>query len=195
MSLRESISREVYELFNRTIAIIPGTCGRLIRKTYYSRFFIRYGKDAFILDNVRIMGKRRISLGDRSAINTGCWITASGGLEIGDDVMIGPNVVIHTGNHNIADTSIPMNRQGHTFEKIVIGNDVWIGANAIILMGVIIGDGAVIGAGSVVTKDVYPYTVVAGNPIRVIKDRREFNPAIGILNDPKPERMVVRMHG
>ena len=77
-----------------------------------------------------------------------------------------------TANHGIGDLSVPMWRQKSSAPKpIVIGNDVWIGARVIILGGVHVGDGSVIGAGSVVTRDVEPYSIVAGNPAKLIRKR------------------------
>lgn len=111
-----------------------------------------------------------LSIGDNSGIGVNSLI--SSGVTIGNDVMMGPDCMIFTQNHSTTDTTAPMWRQGFTEKRNVrIGNDVWIGARVIILPGVTIGDGAVIGAGSIVTHDVNPYTIVAGNPARVIRRR------------------------
>ena len=80
-------------------------------------------------------------------------------------------MVINSANHVYADPSRTIREQGHSAASIVVGDDVWIGAHAAILAGVTIGNGAVVGAGAVVTHDVAPYTVVAGIPARVIKRR------------------------
>lgn len=78
-----------------------------------------------------------------------------------------------TSSHNTARTDIPMNQQGHLEKKeVVIGDDVWIGRRVIILPGIKIGNGVIIGAGAVVTKDVPDYAVVAGVPAKVIKYRK-----------------------
>ena len=87
--------------------------------------------------------------------------------------MLGPNVVINDSNHVFIDRDTPITRQGHTAEPIVIEDDVWIASNSVILKGVHIGKGAVVAAGSIVTKDVPPYAVVAGVPARQIKNRGE----------------------
>ena len=88
--------------------------------------------------------------------------------------MMGPDVMIYTKNHNTERTDIPMIEQGNTQpRKVTIGDDVWIGARAIILPGVTIGQGSIVAAGSVVTKDVEPFSVVGGNPARVIKVRKQ----------------------
>lgn len=88
---------------------------------------------------------------------------------IGEHVMMGPEVVILDRNHRFDDPARPIGEQGETESMPpVIGNNIWIGMRAIILPGVRIGDGAIIGAGSVVTKDVAPYTIVGGNPAKVV---------------------------
>lgn len=113
-----------------------------------------------------------ISLGDNSGIGINSEL--SGSITIGNDVMMGPYCMMYTSNHGMERTDIPMWRQKSEAPRpIVIGNDVWIGSRVIILPGVHVGDGSVIGAGSVVTKDVEPYSVVAGNPARLIRKRVE----------------------
>ena len=113
----------------------------------------------------------RMVMGDRVAINRYAWFNAAGGITIGNDVLIGPYAVIHSSNHRIPPKGQLIREAGHEEKPVSIGNDVWIGAGAIILPGVKIGDGAVVGAGAVVTKDVAPYSVVAGNPAQVIRKR------------------------
>ena len=111
-----------------------------------------------------------ISLGDNSGIGVNALISSK--VTIGDDVMMGPDCIILTANHGMERNGVPMWQQKHEQPRpVVIGNDVWIGARVIILPGVHIGDGCIIGAGSVVTKDVEPYSIVAGNPARLIRKR------------------------
>lgn len=111
-----------------------------------------------------------VELGDNSGLGINCRI--SGKTVIGKDVMMGPNVCIFTKNHAFDKTDIPMNLQGMSEERpVVIEDDVWIGANAIILQGVTISKGAIIGAGAVVTKDVPEYAIVGGNPAKLLKYR------------------------
>lgn len=112
-----------------------------------------------------------VSIGDNSGI--GINANLSGKVTIGTDVMMGRDVIIRTCNHCFASTDIPMWKQGFKEEKpVFIGNDVWIADRVIILSGVHVGDGSIIAAGSVVTKDVPPYSVVAGTPAKVIKMRK-----------------------
>lgn len=95
-----------------------------------------------------------------------------GPLVIGNNVMMGPDVVILTHSHNIDRVDVPMGQQGSWVRKVTIGNDVWIGMRSIIMPGITIGDGAIIGAGAVVTKDVPDYAVVGGVPARIIRFRK-----------------------
>lgn len=106
-------------------------------------------------------------IGDDSRVGVGNTII--GPVTIGDHVHIGQHVLISGLNHNYEDIHVTITDQGVRVAPIIISENVWIGANAVVLPGVSIGQHAVVGAGSVVTKDVAPYTVVAGNPARVIK--------------------------
>ncbi len=107
-----------------------------------------------------------ITLGKRVFINSGCCFQDQGGIDIGDDVLIGQQVVIATLDHDLD----PDRRGSMRPSPVKIGNKVWIGAHATILSGVTIGDGAVVAAGAVVTKDVPANTVVAGVPAKVLKN-------------------------
>ena len=109
---------------------------------------------------------KNITVGERVFINSGCCFQDQGGIEIGDDVLIGQQVVIATLNHDLH----PEKRGNMLPKPVKIGNKVWIGAHATILPGVTIGDGAVVAAGAVVTKDVPANAVVAGVPAKIIKE-------------------------
>ena len=114
-----------------------------------------------------------IRIGRNSGLGINCKVR--GPLEIGENVMMGPDVIILTSHHGTERVDIPMRMQSKDApppEKVTIGNDVWIGTRAIIMPGITVGDGSIIGAASVVTKDVPPYSVVAGVPAKVIKYRK-----------------------
>lgn len=108
---------------------------------------------------------QNITVGRNVFINTGCRFQDQGGIVLGDGALIGHNVVLATLNHD----EDPAKRHILHPAPIVLGKNVWIGANATVVPGVTIGDGAIVAAGAVVTKDVPPNTVVGGVPARVIK--------------------------
>lgn len=112
-----------------------------------------------------------VELGDRSDLGLDCLVM--GPLTLGSDVMMGPRCILIASTHRTASTSTPMNQQGFEPDRrIVIGDDVWIGAGSTILPGVAVGDGAIVGAGSVVVHDVPAMSMVAGNPAVVHRWRR-----------------------
>lgn len=107
--------------------------------------------------------------------NSGVGINAemNGPVTIGKDVMMGPEVIVYTSSHAHSRIDIPMMEQGFEEPKpVTIGNDVWIGRRAMIMPGVTIGDGCIIAAGAVVTRSTPPYTMVAGVPAKVVKNRK-----------------------
>ena len=124
--------------------------------------------------NVNLESKASITsaleIGDNSGIGIASRI--HGHVCIGDNVLMGPEVIILTSGHNYESADVLIREQGRLPEKpVYIENDVWIGARAIILPGVRVEEGAVIGAGAVVTKNVPPYAVVGGVPAKIIKQR------------------------
>jgi maltose O-acetyltransferase len=141
---------------------------------YYRRFLAskiikNCGKNVNIERFARF--NRNIKLGDNSGIGARSYVPGS--TTIGNNVMMGPEVVIYTRNHNFDRTDIPMCQQGFgEFKPVVIGNDVWIGRRVIFLPGVTIGDGCVIGAGAVVSKSLPPYSIAVGNPAKIVKNRK-----------------------
>lgn len=108
---------------------------------------------------------KNITLGKNIFINSGCKFQDQGGVVIGDGSLVGHNTVLATLNHDMA----PSRRADMHPAPIVIGRNVWIGANATVLPGVTIGDDAVVAAASVVTKDVPERSVVVGSPARVVR--------------------------
>lgn len=115
-------------------------------------------------------GNGGVRLGDRVEINNFSIVNGTGGVDIGEDTVIGPGVRIISYQHRIA-RGATINSQPTNAQPIHIGRDVWLGANSIILAGVTIGDGAVVAAGAVVREDVPAYAVVAGVPATVRKIR------------------------
>lgn len=113
-----------------------------------------------------------LSVGTNSAIGAYAFIGAQGGVQIGSDVIMGPRVNIHSEDHGYDDVHTPIRLQPVRRQGVVIENDCWIGAGAIILDGVRLGRGCVVAAGSVVKESIPAYKVAAGVPSRIVKDRK-----------------------
>lgn len=125
-----------------------------------------YGEDLYVIPPVSAnCGLRHVHFGKRVVVNFSCCFVDDGDIYIGDDTMIGPNCTLATSIHPVSPRlrkyKIQRNKQIH------IGKNVWLGAGAIILPGVTIGDNSIVGAGSVVTKDVPANVIVVGNPAHV----------------------------
>ncbi len=129
------------------------------------------GKNVNIEHGAFFASGNGISVGDNSGIGLNCRV--AGPLSIGNDVMMAPNVTIVTQNHETSDLTKPMRLQTAPKQKVTVGNDVWIGTNVVIMPGVTVGNGVIIAAGAVVTKDVPDYAVVGGVPAKIIKFRNE----------------------
>jgi acetyltransferase-like isoleucine patch superfamily enzyme len=132
----------------------------------------RIGARVVFYPGVWIAPGRGLTLSDDVDLALDVYIETSGGVEIGARVLVGPRTCIFSANH-----SVPLGRgrifgAGRADAPVVIGDDVWLGANVIVLPGVRIGEGAVIGAGSVVTRSIPAMTVAVGNPARVLRERR-----------------------
>lgn len=129
------------------------------------------GENVNIQPNVTFKGDlRNFSIGNNSGIGMNSSFHLTGKFKIGNDVMIGEHLTVHTSNHGTT-MGILLREQVSTISDVEIENDVWIGSNVILLPGVKVCSGAVIGAGSVVTKNVDSNTIVAGNPARFIRFR------------------------
>lgn len=116
--------------------------------------------------------RNKVVIGENSQINPFTVIYGGSGVFIGKNVMIAPNCMIAAGNHNMSRIDVPMMQAGNVSKgPITIEDGVWIGANSVITDNVTIGHNSVVAAGSVVTKNVDPYSIVAGSPARIIKSR------------------------
>ncbi len=139
-----------------------------LRRFWMKRLKMRIGKNSFIMKKVYIMTPQQLTIGEYSHINRGCLLDARGSITIGDNVSISHHVSIMSGSHDYNSKSF----RGR-FLPIKIEDYAWIGNNATILQHVTIGKGAVVCAGAVVTKDVEPFSVVAGIPAKKIRERNK----------------------
>lgn len=194
MTLKQRLLRALEELYVALFAWIPTPAGMLLRLLAWKFCFLRCGKVRFgTALTISHMGN--ISLGNGCRIGRLCFLTAGNGsltlddnaavspcvhlsaddgwICIGKNVAIGPGTVIRAANHRFGRRDRPIMFQGHESGKVNIGDDVWIGANCVILPGVKIGKGAIVGAGAVVSRSVQPFTVVGGVPAKPIGLRPE----------------------
>jgi acetyltransferase-like isoleucine patch superfamily enzyme len=145
---------------------------RRMRALWWRMFFGHIGKCTNISQRCVFTQWSNIFIGSHTHVGYGVEINATGGkVEIGDGVAIASQASLMNANHKCSSREIPIINQGTEKGTITIEDQVWIGTKAIILPGVRIGKGAIVGAGSVVTHDVLPFTVVAGVPAKVIKCR------------------------
>ncbi len=137
------------------------------RGVFVGSHCILYPRNRFVLGDLSVNTGADVRIENHVLINAGGYFSGEGGLLIGEYTLIGPGVSILSAGHNFDDLSTPIQQQKLTYDRIVIGRDVWIGAGAIVLQGVTIGDGAVVASGALVTRDVPAGAVVAGHPARV----------------------------
>ena len=163
----------IYYVFARHFPTqpMPGwRFGYWLRGVLARRIFKSCGPGVLIKHGAYFGSGSEVELGARSQIGHNARIDHD--VVIGADVLMGPDVVMMSAGHEYSDPTLPINQQGQTPRRpIHIGNDVWIGTRVVVLPGVHIGDGAVVGANAVVTRDVPPRAVVAGVPARLIHMR------------------------
>lgn len=160
---------ELRTWLNGLTRLIPGKIGSRIRLATLG--FKRYGKNVRVWEMAWIKFPENISIGDDVRIHPMTYLDASAGIEIGSHVGISPGVSIYSINHRYRDADHLYSEQGYEFGNVLIEDDVWIGARSVILAGVRLARGTVVAAGTVVTKDTEPYSVVAGVPARIISRR------------------------
>ena len=192
MGLKEKIksNEKLKKLVHWSILIPKQTRPRLWIKWFVNPFYHKKGKGAIVRPRTRmdVVPWNKFELGshstieDYSAINNGVGDviignrtkiglsnTIIGPVTIGNDIRLAQNITVSGLNHIYEDINLPIHKQGVTTSPIVIEDETWIGANVVVLAGVTIGKHSVIAAGSVVTKDIPPYSIAVGNPARVVK--------------------------
>jgi len=143
-----------------------------LRILFWRLFFKEAWKNIIIMKNCTFYSPHWISLWNNVFINFNCILDGKWEIKIWNDVQIAPNVRIWTFNHKIDNINIPINKQWNIYKKVVIWNDVWIWDWSIILPWVKIWNWVVIWAGSIVTKNLDDYSIVWGNPAKLIKKRK-----------------------
>lgn len=150
---------------------IPGVPGFVVRTLAAKMLFKRLGGFAWIQPGVTFVQTNRIAIGAHFGVNTGTYINGIGGITMGDHVLIGSNVTISSGMHEIEGRLPPVFARPAIPKAITIESDVWIGAGAVIMPGIRLRRGTVIGANAVVTKDTDEYSVMVGIPAKKLRTR------------------------
>lgn len=132
----------------------------------------KIGSRVVFYPGVFISPGRNLCVGNDVDLATGVIITTRGGVIIGDRTLIGYRTSVFSANHRVLRREFTIYESGHDFKPVVIEKDVWIGASCVILPGVQIGEGAVVAAGSVVTKNVPAFAIVAGVPAKLVRMRQ-----------------------
>jgi acetyltransferase-like isoleucine patch superfamily enzyme len=168
--------------------------GYYLRSFFWKQRFAYCGRGVRLGDRLIVTGFQAIRIGDGTTIMSGSYLYADessyltigshcsfnhnvflsacgGEIIIGSEVLIGPNVVMRAADHSFARTDVSIRSQGHRPGRIVIGDDVWLAANVVVTSGVTIGDGCVVGAGSIVTRDLPAMSLCVGNPAQPIRSR------------------------
>ena len=175
--------------FSQLLALVPGVVGVFLRRAFYRVALDRCPRACSIGFGTLIITPR-VSIGDGTYIGENCNISHS---DIGRDVLIGSNVSIVSGRniHGTERLDVPMRHQPGTWSPVTVGEDVWIGNGAIVLAD--IGAHAVVAAGAVVVRPVEAYTIVGGNPAKVLGSRLEKAVSIPEAKSPRPSAVVI--HG
>jgi galactoside O-acetyltransferase len=189
----KSLYRELSAWMIEFCRFAPGGIGQSLRLKSYSMRLKKIGNDCYVGPGTSIVGWENISLANNVSIGQNCILTSSegtlsignnsglnsnvtlgadlGSINIGENVIIGMNTVMRATNHRFDQSpEVPIREQGHDSGKIIIHDDVWIGANVTVVSNVTIGSHCVIGAGSVVTKDIPAGSIAVGVPARVTKN-------------------------
>ena len=178
------------------ILLVPSVLGGALVRRWGLRFFLNnLGKNVGIEDNVQLIdpsnisigsdsnigslsclcanGSGKLLIGQRLACNRNVFINAaSGNINIGSDVMIGPNTVLRASDHAFVRQDIPMRSQGHVQGFITIEDDVWLGSNVVVTSNVTIGRGTIVAAGAVVTRNLEAFSIYGGVPAKLIRRRK-----------------------
>ncbi len=195
MRVIDKISKLLFQIYISILSSIPTEIGVRVRYIAYrpllkksAGFFkidsgvsilgfenISFGKNVTIMKNSYLYAHNggELTIGDNFTLNTNSQLGASfGKIVIGNSCAIAPNCVLRASNHNFDNLNIPFIKQGHKYGEIILEDDIWISANCVVTANTKIGKSSIIGAGSVVTKDVESYSVMGGVPAKLIRKRK-----------------------
>ena len=167
------VPRPICELGLTLLRYVPTKAGIALRYMLVSRLAASCGENVAVFEGVHLFRVDKMRIGNNVSVHQMCYLDASGGLTIGDDVAIAHATTIMTSDHKYSDVSMPIRDAEGTLAAVEIGDDVWVGAGVRILSGVKIGPHSVVAAGAVVTRDVDRNALVGGVPARLIKRIRE----------------------
>lgn len=161
----------IFTYFSNILWLVADVSPQFIRKMFLWVFVKRIGRECLVDYGCFFRYPWKVIIGNKVAINRGCEFypsmqSSDGLITLEDHVVLGPRVVIFAAGHDYSQLDLP-----DISKPVVIRKFAWVGGNTTILPGVEIGEGAVIGAGSVVTKNIPAYSVAAGNPAKVLKNR------------------------
>jgi acetyltransferase-like isoleucine patch superfamily enzyme len=177
------VESELWFWIREIVTFMPGRIGMTARAAFFNTYFKKGAPGLHIEAGAHIDCPQGIEVGERVLFARNTWVTGIGGLRIGASTGIGPGTIIHTANHRYADPNRPWRDQGHELKPVVIDEDVWVCAGAVILPGTCIGRGAVIIAGAVVSGTVQPFAIMGGNPARRVGRRGESSAGAPASND------------
>jgi acetyltransferase-like isoleucine patch superfamily enzyme len=195
MQLTQALWYFIFHTVYGLVKYLPMLGGDVLRYAVLKLFLRRLEGWVWFRDNVTIWFPEGVSVGGGSMIGENCFLDGYSGLTIGRNVLVAHNASIIAEDHGFASRRIPIRLQPKTTGPIVIGDDVWIGCGARVLKGVTVGTGAIVGAGSVVTKDVPPYSIVGGIPARVLRMRPDDTESAPAEATPSGEVSQLRRHG
>lgn len=191
----KKIQRLLFQLYIAFLSVIPTEIGKRVRYIAYKPLFKKVEGKFSIDTGVTIMGFENITLGDNISLQKNSYLYANeggnliignnfflgtnsqlcavrGDIIIGNYVSIAPNCILRPDNHKFSDLNLKISEQGYDVGFIEIEDDVWIASNCVITANTVICRSSVVGAGSVVTKDVEPYSIVGGVPAKLIRKRK-----------------------
>jgi len=196
MNILVMIIREIIDILFYIVSLLPGRSGAIIRRVIIKILVKKCGKNLKTEFGLIITGFKNITFGNNCNFMRHCSFNSDGEgeiifgnnvnvnynvnfnssikgfIKIGDNFLCGPNTVFRTSNHIFSNKSLNINEQGHSSGKIIIGNNVWIGSNCVILKNVHIGNNSIIGAGSIIRKNVKENEIITGlDPVKYKKTK------------------------